>query len=460
MDTIPKPMRLAAAALVCFAIVPAGRLLAQPQETPGWGTQASVAAATASDPARPAPEAQPVPAEQPAKQEAQGAPAGQPKAERPWWMWDNKVFSTALFLTPIWDYSSFYQDERSVAQVGDQEGGGEWRCERLNFGGVIHFANPWVWQLGGNYNGTESAVGDVFSFMDVTLDIPVPYLGRVKVGKQKVGVSMEWVQPGIEGVFMERTTTDLSFVPQRSVGVLVSNTFASDRGTWSVGAFNDWVTGDNSFAANGNQFSARLTYLPVYEKKGATVVMLAADAFYKEATNGKLQFRAKPELNKADYFLDTGKFAADHSLTTQLEVTAMRGPWLAYGNYSYTPVSAPSAGNPTFYGWFAGGSYVLTGGMRGFNPRGGYYTKVVPTSAVGSGSGGFGAIEVGARYSYTDLADGSVDGGRMSRWTGAVSWYPTKRWRVELNYGYSVLDRDGMRGGTHGLGTRLQWNLE
>jgi phosphate-selective porin OprO/OprP len=188
--------------------------------------------------------------------------------------------------------------------------------------------------------------------------------------------------------------------------------------------------------------------------------MVAADAFYKEATNGTLQFRAKPELNNADYFLDTGKFAADHSLTTQLEVVAMNGPWLAYGNYSHTPVSAPQAGNPTFYGWFAGGSCVLTGGRRGFNQRGGYYTKVAPESPIGSGHGGFGAVELGARYSYTDLADGAIDGGRMSRWTGALSWYPTRRWRVELNYGYGVLDRDGVRGGTHGLGVRLQWNLE
>ena len=67
---------------------------------------------------------------------------------------------------------------------------------------------------------------------------------------------------------------------------------------------------------------------------------------------------------------------------------------------------------------------------------------------------------MGCRYSFTDLADGTVDGGTMSRWTGAVSWYPSKRWRIELNYGYGTLDKGGITGHTKALSARLQWNLE
>ena len=110
--------------------------------------------------------------------------------------------------------------------------------------------------------------------------------------------------------------------------MIVTNSFASERATWSVGAFNDWFEKNNDFAANGNQFVGRLTYLPTYADEGASFVMLAADAFYKEATNGTMQFRARPEVNEADYFLDTGKFDADHSLTTQIEATVAKGPSL------------------------------------------------------------------------------------------------------------------------------------
>jgi phosphate-selective porin len=429
-------------------------VLADAQESPTGGVLAPAA------PAAPQSDVQPTTAAGPRNAEEQSATAAKAKPEKPWFMWENKVFTTTFVFTPIWDWTAFSQDDASKAQVGEQAGGNEWRAERVNFAGQLKFKTPWRWQIGGNYNGTEDTNGDSIAFMDVRLDIPVPHLGWVKVGKQKVGVSQEWIMSGIDMVFMERTTTDLAFVPQRNTGVIVTNGFADQRGTWSLGAFNDWFTCDNSFEANGNQFTARLTYLPVYQEEGATLVMVAADAFYKEATNGTLQFRARPELNNADYFLDTGKFPGDHSLTTQLEAMAMKGSFMAYGNYSFTPVSAPSAGNPTFYGWFAGASYLLTGEHRNLNQEGGYYTKVVPSSPIGSDHGGFGAIEVGARYSYTDLTDRTVDGGRMSRWTGAVSWYPTKRWRIELNYGYSVLDRGGMRGGTHGFGTRLQWNLE
>ena len=125
-----------------------------------------------------------------------------------------------------------------------------------------------------------------------------------------------------------------------------------------------------------------------------------------------------------------------------------------------TPVSAPAVGNPLFYGWYPGVSYALTGEHRGYNKRGGYYKRLEPASPFSLSSGSTGAWEVGCRYSFTDLADGTVDGGTMSRWTGAVSWYPSKRWRIELNYGYGTLDKGGITGHTKALSARLQWNLE
>jgi hypothetical protein len=45
-----------------------------------------------------------------------------------------------------------------------------------------------------------------------------------------------------------------------------------------------------------------------------------------------------------------------------------------------------------------------------------------------------------------DLTDGAIDGGTMSRLTGAVSWYPSQYWRIEFNYGRGVLNRVGSQG--------------
>jgi hypothetical protein len=128
--------------------------------------------------------------------------------------------------------------------------------------------------------------------------------------------------PGVDMVFMERSTPDLAFVPQRDVGAMLTNTFADKRGFWSAAWFND---NNLNFQAPSNQVTGRISYLPVDRDQGQTIVQVAAGLYYREAQNGKLQFRARPEINEADYFLNTKSFPADHSTMTQLEATVQKG---------------------------------------------------------------------------------------------------------------------------------------
>ena len=233
--------------------------------------------------------------------------------------------------------------------------------------------------------------------MDARLDIPVPKVGRVKIGRQKVGVDHEWVMALTDWVFMERSVSS-AFVPQRNVGVLVENSAAGERVVWSAGWFNDWFANDNSFSDNGNQYTARISVLPVDAgPQGDTVVQVGAGVFYKEAKNGKLQYRSRPEINQSDYFADTGKFAADHAVTSQFEAMAIKGRWQVFADGSVTPVSAAQAGNPLFYGGFAGVGYFLTQDHHGFNRREGYVGRFTPRSPFSLHGGGRGAWEVGGR---------------------------------------------------------------
>ena len=100
---------------------------------------------------------------------------------------------------------------------------------------------------------------------------------------------------------------------------------------------------------------------------------------------------------------------------------------------------------------------VLAGEARHFNRVNDYYTSVEPRSSVFRG--GWGGWEVGTRYSYTDLSSGTIDGGRMGRWSAAVSWYPSGTWRVEFNYGWDYLVKGGITGYTQGFSARIQWSL-
>lgn len=70
---------------------------------------------------------------------------------------------------------------------------------------------------------------------------------------------------------------------------------------------------------------------------------------------------------------------------------------------------------------------------------------------------GPGARELAARYSSIDLTSGTVEGGQFDRWCGALSWYPTRLWRFEFNYG--VLGHAGIVGRTNFYQLRLQFQL-
>lgn len=396
---------------------------------------------------------------------AQTPNAGAPKAATPdagppnngWNRWENKALSAMMLLTVGADVGGFVQDDANTTQVGDRPTLVKWRAERINFGGTLKFPKPWVWQVGGNFNGIEADAGNRWTWMDVRIDVPLWTGGRLRVGRQKVGGGMEWELPLTDWAFMERSSSSSAFVPQRNVGVILTSTFANQRGMWSTGWFNDWFAKDNSFSGNGNQYTGRFTFLPVDSgPNGDTLVEVGSAVFYKEATNGKLQYRARPEINQSDYFVDTGNLVADHSFTSQFETMVIRGPLQVFGELHLTPVTSRENGNPFFYGGFAGVSYLLTGEHHGYNRLGGFQTRLTPSSSIGPGRG---AWEVAGRYSYVNLIDGLVDGGVMSRWTGALSWYLSREWKFQFNYGYITLDKGGTRGHAHGLSSRISWNM-
>jgi phosphate-selective porin OprO/OprP len=69
---------------------------------------------------------------------------------------------------------------------------------------------------------------------------------------------------------------------------------------------------------------------------------------------------------------------------------------------------------------------------------------------------GIGTFEAVLRYSTLDLNGGNIKGGKMWRITPMVNWYMSKVLRFELGYGYGVLDRYEINGGTHFFQSRIQ----
>lgn len=390
-----------------------------------------------------------------------GAEPAKESWEEKWLVFGNRAFSLRWGWTLLFDGLAMTQDADNEQQVGRVPAKAEPRADRFFVGGQIKFTRPWSYFLGANYNGLDAEPGERFSWLDIAVDIPLTsWLGSVKVGRQKVGISQEWMMPGTDWIFMERSGMANAFIPQRNIGLRLHRSFANGRAGYSAGWFNDWFVNGRSFAANGNTYTGRVSYLPIDRDDDRTVVSLATGVYYKEKTEGTLRYRSRPEANQAPYFVDTTSFAANDAATVQFEVMAMRRSTQVFGELMLTPVDAPTMGDPRFHGGFVGVSHFLTGEHRTFNREDGHYVgKFAPRTPFSLRRGGLGAWEVAGRYSDVDLTDGAVDGGRMRRLTAAISWYPELHWRFEFNYGYGVLNRAGSTGHFNAFQGRAQFGF-
>jgi phosphate-selective porin OprO/OprP len=226
---------------------------------------------------------------------------------------------------------------------------------------------------------------------------------------------------------------------------------------WNLGFYGDAISEGESFSSYENQLSGRLAWVPVLSTDGGNLLHLGVSGRYGKVNNGTLRLRARPGAWAAPYFVDTEEFAADTTTMTGIEVYYRPGPFTFGSEYFMQNVDAPASGDPFFHGGDVFMTWLLTGEVRSYNTRGGYFNQVSPRRPLFNG--GPGAWEVVAHASYTDLDSGPITGGRYWRFTPMLNWYLSDHVRLETIYGYGTLDRFGITGRTHFFQTRLQLQL-
>jgi phosphate-selective porin OprO/OprP len=256
---------------------------------------------------------------------------------------------------------------------------------------------------------------------------------------------------------MERSTASDAFLPILADGVRWTGSLADNRLVYNLGWFKDTRSENESFNKNDNQFAARAVWLP-FDATDTRLLHLALQYRYGEADDGMLRFRSRPESFPAQtYAIDTGAFPAHHSNTFGIEAYYRPGPLMFGMEYFYNRVASPERGDPEFHGGEIFAAWTITGETRPYNARGAFFQAVSP--AVSVFDGGPGAWELVLRYSYTDLDSGPIRGGTFWRVTPMVNWHLSDHVRLEFAYGYGVLDRFGIEGGTQFFQTRLQLQL-
>ena len=351
------------------------------------------------------------------------------------------------------DYVTYRQDEGSQQQFALTPDG-KLRDLRILLSGRLGFKRKTTWSAGIMYDGAN----DEWVMRQTGIMVAIPEIwGDIFVGRTKEGVSLNKVMIGYGGWTNERAPTNDALIPILADGIKWLGYLPEQRLIWNLGFYVDALSESQSFSKYDAELAGRFVFLPILSKDGGTLIHLGVSARYGDVNKDQLSLKARPGAWAAPFFIDTGTFAANDTMLLGAEAYYRPGSITMGSEYYWMRADAPASGNPTFHGGEAFITWILTGEVRGYNTRGGYFNQISPINPVRAG--GIGAFEIVGHYSYSDFDAGTLKGGKYWRITPMLNWYFSDNARLELTYGYGSLNRFNVTGKTHFLQIRLQLQL-
>lgn len=344
--------------------------------------------------------------------------------------------------------ATFHGNDRSLVDNNgnptEAKDGTELRRARMHFKGLLW--DDFKFQTEVDFADEGVQIKDMF----------VQYLGidwlELTVGNQKQAISMELQESSNDIMFTERSGIAALSAPfDRAIGINLK-TKGHD---WSaqIGAYGDGPK-KNDTADEGWGTSARATYAPINTE--TDVIHLGAYGGFREPNE------AGQQLNKASTFslsheashMSSLKLSNTHSINkvksytlAGLEAAAMHGPFSVQAEYAraWVDVQENTTTDNTldFDAWYVQAGWTLTGESRSYKGSDGEFKRLKADKHFSlKEGGGWGAVELAARYDKLDLNSDTVDGGTQSAVTVALNWYLNDNLRLMADY-RRAFDVDG-----------------
>ena len=345
----------------------------------------------------------------------------------------------------IGDYAAYSMDDvfkqqMDSAGLDPDKSIYETRDFRIMGSGVLKTKRPISWKFAFMYDGDPK----VWMIRETGVTIGVPELaGHIFIGRTKEGYSMVKVMNG-HSVWGTERQVALDVIPILADGIKWFGFIPKQRIFWNLGYFNDFISKGQGFSTFKSQFSGRVGWLPLYDKAAHKVIHLAANIRYGKPLDGKMTLKSRPESNPFPQIINTGSFQTDKSYHLGAELFYSNARFLIGSEVMMHSFQSKEFEDHKFYGGNVVLTYLLTGGKRPYTTTGSFFQFVQVKESVFKG--GWGAWEVVLQASTLDLDDGSIKGGKFWRLTPMVNWYMSKNFRLELIYGYGVLNRYNLEG--------------
>ncbi len=322
----------------------------------------------------------------------------------------------------------------SSGEDGDTGLQAELRRFRILTKGDFQLVLPFLYQLELGYVPTEFYVENMYLAMD-----RIDYIGQLKLGSYSAPMGFENVMSSRWIIFMEESTPTQALTPGVNLGLQMSRSFREDNVTLQIGLFTDGLTSDSGDASSDyGRVIGRATWLLDYDEGDAPdhpVGLMHVGVSVNEvfSSSEQIQYRARPEVHLAPYVVDTGVLKGQRATTVGLEAVNLKDGRLLQGEFFYSMVDLRDDPSAHFFGGYVSSSWILTGENRSYNRQLGTFNGVAPKDGFDWKHWRDTSLELSVRASYTDLADGSIDGGRVLLGTVGLTAYLRDRVRYKCN---------------------------
>lgn len=295
----------------------------------------------------------------------------------------------------------------------------------------------------------------------------------VRAGKFKPPVGLERLQSATDIVFAERGLPT-NLVPSRDIGLQIGGDVSEGVFAYQIGVFNgvpDLANGGDDLS-NAKDFAARVFVQPFKtgSLRGLGLGVGGSTGLERGTTTatGLPSYRTPGQQTFFRYNSSTTTpantvFANGKRTRLSPQGYFYTGPLGLLGEYVLSRNEVTIGANPAeleHTAWQASGSFFLTGEKAGFR-------SPAPKKPFDLKEGGFGAVELVARYgelsldeaSFPTFANPAASARKARAWGVGVNWHFTRAVKVAVNYEHTAFDGGaaaGDREAENALITRFQ----
>ncbi len=277
----------------------------------------------------------------------------------------------------------------------------------------------------------------------------MPILQTVLLGNQKRPYGLETLNSSRYNVFMERPFTVEAFNQDaRRIGIQSYGLSDNERWNWRYGYFimDDLQKAGGQYADNyQSEVAGRLANTIWYDEmsdgRGYAHWAISGSAAFPGG-GSDARFLTRPEARTQEKWFDTGVVPGGNAYQLLgLEGVLNLGPLSIVGEYQTTQMQRSAGSDLRFGGGYVYAAYWLTGESTPWDRKSGTLGRTKPFENFflvrnfdGSRGRGWGAWQIGGRYSHGDFSDEDIFGGVGDSFTFAANWWWNSHSRMQFNY--------------------------